>query len=301
LGTDRRSLKIGFLQHGRENSAGTRVRVLYVVKYIENGISSRNPDDLTDCDAVIFQKRYKKEDVIFARWLRSQGKKVLMDLCDPVWDKDYPAVYFDITGDRQEDFEELLDLSELVMVCTPRLKEMFDSQYSVKSKVLIDRFDLAIHRFDKVHTQKDIYTILWHGNKFNVPSLDLARDGLEKLYRDIPFKLVIVHETGAKRLEPFSFDTEYKVWDLQTINDEIRKADITINTHEPNTYKSNGKTVKSWALGIPCVEKNFYNECKRLLISADTRNREAVSKRQLVEEEYDSRISAEEIKDICSI
>ena len=299
MGISGGNIKIGFLQHGSETSPGTRVRVLYVVKYMENGISSRNIDDLVDCDAVIFQKRYKREDVIFAKWLKSQGRKVLVDLCDPVWDKDYPGVYLPITGDTQEDFEELLKLSDLVMLCTPRLQEMFIEHCPAKNMVLIDRFDLDIHKFDKVHTQKDKFTILWHGSKFNVSSLDIARNDLERLYKDIDFKLVVIHEAGAKKLEPFSFETEYKIWNLNTINKEIQKADITINTHEPNSYKSNGKTVKSMALGVPCVESDYYKNCTELLKSAEVRNELSLKNRKTVEDIYDSRISARGIEALC--
>jgi len=295
----REDIRIGFLQHGSETSPGTRVRVLYVVKYIENGISSKNTDDLVNCDVVIFQKRYKREDVIFAKWLKSQGKKVLVDLCDPVWDKDYPGVYFPITGDIQEDFKELLKLSDLVMLCTPRLQEMFNEHYSAKNIVLIDRFDLDIHKADKVHTNKNKPIILWHGSKFNVPSLNIARDGLERLHKDIDFKLVVIHEAGAEKLKSFSFKTEYKIWNLSTINKEIQKADITINTHEPNSYKSNGKTIKSLALGIPCVENNFYQNCNKLLTDIVTRKQIAKEGRQLVEKKYDSKLSAREIEDLC--
>jgi len=295
-------MKTGFLKHGSIVSPSTRIRVDFIAKYIENAIASNNTDDLKDCDAVIFQKRYKTGDVEFARELKKAGKIVIFDLTDPVWHKDYPGVYFPVTNDSKEDFEAIIGLADLLIFCTDRLCEMFLETYPgfSNTRVIADSIDLELHDRIKRHTVKDKYIILWHGSKFNIPLINIARDDLEKLYKKIDFDFVIVHEHGGKEIEPFSFKTEYKIWDITTINDEILKADITINPHPENSYKSNNKTVKSWALGIPCVEGNFYTKSKELLSDTRYRQKTAENGLDIAEQYYDSRIIAKQLENLIN-
>ncbi len=294
-------MKIGFLKHGSSVSASTRVRVDYVLPYIENAIASRSPDDLADCDVVIFQKRYNAIDAVFAQWLKSQDRKIIFDLTDPVWDRDYPASYFPITGDSREDFMRLLGHADLITFCTDRLMEMFCEKFPKYDRTLViqDRIDLPLHDMVKKHTNKEQYIILWFGSKFSTWCLDLIRDDLEKLYKEIDFKLIIVNDPRMDKPKPFSFDTLYKAWSLDTINNEILGADITVNPHKKGSYKSNNKTVKSMALGVPCVEDKFYHNCKRLLTDMDYRIMKSLEGKELVKQEYDSRISAIEIEKLC--
>lgn len=289
--------KIGFLKLGSATCASTRVRVDYLLPYMDNAIASNNADDLTGCDVVIFQKRYKERDVIFAQWLKSQGRTVIFDLTDPVWDKDYPAVYFPVTDDRKCYFDKMVKLADCITFCTDRLRAMFDSTYpSHNTKVIVDRIDLNLHKSIKFHWPKDRYNILWFGNKFNVYNIDIARDDLERLYKEVDFKLTVIRDKNGITLKPFSFETEYKEWKADTINSEIQKADVTINPHPVNSYKSNNKTIKSMALGLPCLEDNFYINCKRLLTDTDYRKRQAVRGRLEVLGKYDSKMSAREIE-----
>jgi hypothetical protein len=292
-------MKIGFLKHGSIVSASTRIRVDYVSKYLPNSIASNNIKDLMDCDAVIFQKRYKYEDVFFAQWLRERNRMVIFDLTDPVWDKDYLGCYFPITNDTHEAFKLMLAESNCVTFCTYKLEEMFNSCYKgFNTKVIPDRIDLECHKDSKIHDDKDKYIILWHGTKFSIDSINLAREDLEQLYKEIDFKLVIIREQGSTILRPFSFEVEYKIWDYTTINQEIIESDVTINPRIKDSYKSNNKTIKSWALGVPCVTEDFYFNLKYLLTSATNRNAEAKSMRLLINNHYDSRISAKELEEL---
>jgi len=294
LGTGK---KIGFLKLGDSGCASTRVRVDYVLPYMDNAVASRNVDDLTDCDVVIFQKRYKSIDIVFAQWLKAQGKKIIFDLPDPVWDKNYPEAYFPITGDSEEDFTVLLKMSDWVTFNTDRLRKMFNDRFlGHRTLVIKDRIDLALHTGIKEHKEKPSYIILWYGNRFNTKFINLIRDDLEKLYKDIDFKLIIINDPRADRIEPFTFETEYRIWKLETINDEILKVDITVNPHPKNSYKSNNKTIKSLALGVPCVDINFYHNCRKLLSDIEVRKQIAREGRQLVEQKYNSQISAKEIE-----
>jgi len=302
-------MKIGFLKNGSIVTASTRIRVDYVLPYMKDAIASNNPSDLKDCDVIIFQKRYKEEDCRWARFFKKCNKKVIFDLTDPVWDKDYPAVYFPITHDKEEYFNMMIQLSDCITFPTFKLESMFLETFGkYNTKVVLDRIDLSLHQYPKVHEDKKQYIILWHGTKFSISHIDLVRNDLEKLAKEVNFKLVIIYEKGGEQLKPFkNFEVEYKIWDINTINQEILNADITINPHPENSYKSNNKCVKSWALGVPCITNNtefkvtnFYDECLALLNNKKIRKKITDIDRSFVESYYDSEISAREIEELCN-
>jgi len=295
-------MKIGFLKAGTEVLASTRIRVDYVAKYMDNTVTSNNIEDLIDCDVVIFQKRFKKDDIAFAQQLKQNNKIVLFDLVDPVWDKNYPAVYFSMTENGEEDFIKILELSDCLILCTDRLKEMFLENYKHPNIVIIpDRMDLEKHKKIKYHFGKNKYIILWHGSRYNIEVVNLARDNLEKLGQEFDITLQIICEKGHTQLESFSnIKIIYEDWNLATINDKIYNSDITINPSSIDSYKSNNKTIKSWALGVPCIESNFYDKCKLSLGSANIRNKEGRKGREWVEKFYNSRLSAFELEDLIN-
>jgi len=295
-------MKIGFLKAGTEALASTRIRVDYVAKYIDNAITSNNVEDLTNCDAVIFQKRYKERDINFAEQLKQNNKIILFDLTDPVWDKNYPAVYFETTKNRKADFENMLQLSDCLILCTDRLREMFLENYKHSNIIVIpDRLDLEKHKKIKYHFDRNNYIILWHGSKFNLTNINLAREDIEKLGKEFSITLQIVCETGFTKLEPFNnVNVVYEDWNITTIDESIYNSDITINPQLTNSYKSNNKTVKSSAFGVPCIENDFYNKSKSFLTSVSFRNKEGRKQREWVEKFYDSKISAFELEDLIN-
>jgi len=295
-------MRIGFLKHGSSISASTRVRVDFVLPYMSNAIASNEADNLSECQAIVFQKRYKEQDCYWAKYFKKCNKIVIFDLTDPVWDKDYPGVYFPITKDSEEYFYMMCQLADCITFCTPKLEEMFIETFSDRfnTKVIPDRIDLAKHKPKKKHKKREQYIIGWHGTKFNVPMLDFIREDLEMLYKEIPFQLNIIHERGAKQLDLFNFPSLYKEWSLDTINRELLQCDITVNPHPENSYKSNNKTIKSWALGIPCVEENFYENCRNYLLSEKLRSDMAIGWAVKIKNFYDSKISAKEIEELCN-
>jgi len=63
-------VKIGFIPHTSESknvAAGTRIRVLNIVKHIEDAIVSNDLDELETCDVVVFQARWQDRDLVFAK------------------------------------------------------------------------------------------------------------------------------------------------------------------------------------------------------------------------------------------
>jgi len=301
--------KIGFVPFGSLSyTPSSRIRIKYIVKYLNNFKIDTNPMNLYDCDVIFFQKRYKKIDVDAAKMYKNLGKIIIFDLTDPVWDKKYPAVFFPITNDSEEYFRKMIDIADCMLFCTENLMSMFKDKFMHPyMKVWKDRIDLDIHPFSKIHLKKDKYKILWFGTRFNVPSIELAREDLEKIGKVYNIDFVCMYDIvqpgslGYFKIKPFkNVNLILKSWDEKSVIKEISDSDITINPHigGKSSYKSNNKTVKSMALGVPCVEDNFYNEIKKLLDDTDYRMSKAIEDRKIVEKYYDVKISVRELNEI---
>jgi len=291
-------MKRGFLTHGTSISSSTRIRAEYVAKHIKNSVVSRKTKDLEKMNVVIFQKRFKEKDIEFAKKFKSNGGTIIFDLADPVWDINYPASYFTTTKDKKENFKQMVELSDFITFSTNKLKSMFMENYTFDRTVVIpDRIDLDLHKDIKFHISKKEFVILWHGTKFNIDSINIARNDLERLGLEFKIKLYIVCEKGYKKINSFkNIEVNYYDWDLATINEKIISSDITINPHPLYSYKSNNKTIKSWALGVPCIDNDFYNLGKMYLESHNKRTEDAKKMREYIEKFYDSKFSAFELQ-----
>lgn len=296
--------KIGFVPHQSINleqiAAGTRIRVLNIVKHIENCIVSYNFEDLKSCDVVIFQARWMPGDPELAKKLKEQGIILVFDTTDPHWDN----VNFDPSGKRKKAFESIIGFMDVMTFPTEKLRESFLKYRQDKKIVIIpDCIDLEKHDKTKKHEKKDKYTICWYGCRSNVCQIDLARADLEKLGKEFNLKFIAVYDSqyGIKVNPPKNVEFEEKKWSDEVTIETILESDVVINPRYENwkSYKSGNKTNKALALGVPCVEKNFYREIKRYLLSADLRNEEGKRGKEFVKK-FCSKKIAKQLFDLCS-
>lgn len=301
------SLKIGFCTYetiwkkwGRKSEvASTRIRVNFPYKYMKNAIISDDFDELSKCDAVIFQTRYEKEAIALAKELKEEGKIVLLDFTDPLWDEN-------ICMEKVNNIKKMCQYADMMMLPTGGLSLMFTNFYNNLAIAIVpDRIDLDLYTTLVPHRDKQKYRIVWHGAYGNISSIDdLAREDLERLGKDFDITLVCIYnETNKYKVKPFeNIKVEMIEWSNQGVIDQLLNSDLSINPKyvfpNPRFYKSNNKTVTAWALGVPCIENNFYEEGKKFLLSADLRNIEGREKRKLVEDKFDAKLSAIELEDI---
>src|SRR5262249_3633489 len=141
----------------------------------------------------------------------------------------------------------------------------FVRNYTSRPVVWIpDRLDLAAFPERKQHTEGRTETAAWFGYSANFPMLDAALPAL--LEPGIRRLIVVAHSA-----EPYSLPKRAETgielinypWELSTVNHHLLEADIVINwraTYGRWRYKSNNKTVTSWAMGLPvahCADELF--------------------------------------------
>lgn len=277
------------------NAASSRIRVDWPAKYADGFIVTENAVDLFKCSAVVFQTRFSYQDVQLAAQLRNNGIKIICDFTDPDWSNMYSGM--------SDSLKTMLELADCITVPTYVLANMFKSVSDKPVYVIPDRIDLSLYDKTKKHTDTKSLRILWHGSYGNLCSIDIARDDLERLGKEIDITLVCVYDHYKEHIvNAFeNIKVECYEWTNQKVIDELLLCDLSINPRFDNhwkAYKSNNKTITAWACGIPCIERDFYNEIKRY--DLDLRISDGLNFRKIVEQNYDVKQSTKEIIDLVN-
>lgn len=193
-------------------------------------------------DVVVYQKAYHLEHM-----KHFEGVKIL-DLCDPDWLEGKPVIeaigHCDaVTTSTEALAEYLRELTEKPVVCVP------------------DRIDLAEHQGRKVHQGK-ARGVVWFGYSSNQKVIDqclttLKRLGLQlTVLSDLPY----APEAGVQGIdESWVADNVRNIrYDYPSFAQElVANGDIVINPRLESgrfKFKSNNKSLTSWALGMPVAQ-----------------------------------------------
>lgn len=227
-------------------------------------------------DNMIFQKVYWQtfmEDY--------KGIKIL-DLCDPDW----------LGGDLK-----LKEISEYVDAFTCSSQGLTDF---VKDKVdrpcitVPDRVNLDLFPVQKSHFER-AKTVVWFGYLKNGSKM---LDSLLPLLAHHNLSLLIVSDTPYRTSMSFGVNIHNINWIPQSAYYDIQQGDMVINPVSKFgrfKYKSNNKTVISWALGLPVAENE--DDLVRF-IDPEERNKEVKEKFEIVKKEYDVNLSIAQYKNL---
>ena len=292
-------VSIGFVTlQNKENDkvASTRLRVTWALPYLKNSFVSENYEELKQADVVVFQSRHEIPDIKMAERLKADGVKLIWDFTDPHWLKEYdPNAIHPI-------FHKIAQLADVVTLPTEEEARTYKLTFPhVPTEILKDRLELSEYPAIKRHTKNDKFKICWHGSYGNFSSIDLARQDLEKLGKEFDITFICVYDTGNihnRQVNPFkNLKLDIRTWTNDVTTQALLESDVSINPKFDNhwkSYKSNNKTITSWACGVPCIERNFYDEIKKYFLNVKLRNEEAIIKREIIEKEYDVRLTAKE-------
>ena len=294
-------LKIGFrvldgvLEPGHL-AASTKIRARDVSKYLPRSIISESDEELMTCDVVVFQSRFWAKDRALAKLLVAQGKITILDVTDPYWLREYKK-----DDSPTPEFDEMCSIVDRVIVCSPMLGDMLTLHYpGIRWKVIGDRVDLEEHDKMRRHVNRAEQVILWHGDYGNLLSFETARSTIESLSKAFNLKIMCIYNKAKEHpIQPFTrAKLVVKEWGPTLVAEELLNTDISINPRfrDWRSYKTNNKTVKAWACGVPCTEYPNHGEMSRWLESATIRNLEGIRRRQEVEELYDVNISVCELR-----
>lgn len=264
-------------QEGRpfDSTGSSRIRARWLCKYwdeAEEYVNGRQYDN------IIYQKVYWPEHArIF------KGKKIL-DLCDPDW------LHF---GYR---VKEMIEEVDAITTSTEALAKAVEKFSGGKPVYYIpDRLDLEEHSQKKVHLGK-AKTVAWFGYSTGFDLLSSALLSIEKLKLDL---IVISNKTFTI---PINLKDSVSLinypWNINTVNDDLLKADIVLNPRSSKgryVFKSNNKTITAWALGLPVAHNA--DELESFVEESD-RKKEAELRLIEVKDKYDVKESVKQYKEI---
>lgn len=223
-------------------------------------------------DTLIFQKAYWQEMVD-----NFKGLKVF-DLCDPDWLDHRPVV-------------SMINKCDGIVTSTPALAEQI-KKFDIGDRPVTcipDRVDLKWSKPVKLLHEGKAKSVVYFGYSGNARDvLDMAIDGLRRR----GLRLTVISDS------PYHSNDFFVKYEPDTVNEEIIRHDIVLLPQAPSSnyrfqFKSNNKTLQSWALGMPVATNG---EDLDRFMDADERNKEVKLRFEEVKSKWDIKYSVEEWK-----
>lgn len=265
-------MKIGFVlmdnYFQRKNIGSSRIRGRWVIKYLNKiqGVQAEEYIQGGSYDVVIFQKAYWKE---LARSF--QGLKIL-DICDPDW----------LEGAEVVSFCKEMDC---ITVPTENLKIEIEKLTDKPVYIVPDSVDLEILPPPLKHEGR-ARKIVWFGYSHNMDVLYPTFYTIKKL----GLTLMVVTDG---HLNTGECSVENIKWEAETCDRQYQLADFALLPEKLSgkaLFKSNNKTIHSWALGLPVAKTP--QDMERFM-DGEERQKEADLRFQEVREKYSTEKSAE--------
>ncbi|MBD3749614.1 MAG: hypothetical protein IE931_08965 [Sphingobacteriales bacterium] len=284
--------------------ASVRIRGFNIIEHINKNIENIEVEffkhkDIKKYNIVIFSKTYSEEDILTAKHLKKEMKSVFFDICDN---------HFILGGSRVHLLDEMLKLSDKIVVSTSSLKEIILKKNVNPDKILvipdaIDTFEsekdhcsishwiehLKLKRFlSRINTSSVTkeHRIIWFGNSIGSNNdsgmlhLNNLKDLLFKLNTEIPISLTVLSNSKKKYKTIFSswqIPTFYYDWNISTYEQVLKQHGITIipiNVNDFTIAKTNNRIVTSILSGLNVVADEIpsYKEFKEFIYLNDWDN-----------------------------
>jgi len=293
-------MSVGFItfekHNGRKDIGSSTIRAEWLCNHWDNAEIFKQGRNY---DVILFQKAYW---VDMAKDFK--GIKIF-DICD---------ADFLHWGYRTK---EMLVECDAVTTSTEALAEQF-RRFTDKPVVCIpDRIDLDLHNQKKLHKGRATHAV-WYGYSDNFEMLDPVMYFLEKFGLDLivisnkPYlpqmnyvkpeiqKGMNINDTERilemQKKKEHWVDVKNVKWTKETVDKDIISGDIVINPTKDAgkwKYKSNNKTIKSWALGLPVASNT--TELK-LFLEEGARQKEVEKRQKEIKDKWDVKLSIEQYK-----
>lgn len=228
-------------------------------------------------DAVIFQKAY------FADYFKYYNGIKILDLCDPDW------------FDSSLELKKVSNYIDAFTCATESIAKFVKSVVDKPVYYVPDRIDIDLISKDKKHTERAkeaCWFGYWHNAEKVLPMV------LYVLSHN-KIKLRVISNNPFDPLNNFAVEIINNQWDEEAFRN-ISQSDFVLNpvlTYGKWKYKSNNKTLISWALGLPVA--NCEEDIIRFLDPKEREKEVALRKKEL-KEKWDIKLSVKEMQDIIN-
>lgn len=270
-------MKIGILTfeafHGRKNIGSSKIRAHWLLKYWSEAELFKQGEKY---DAVIFQKSYPVE---YARAF--DGVKIF-DTCDPDF------LHWSYRT------KEMLDAVDGITTSTQALANVYQNFTNKPVICIPDRVNLQEFGPKKEH-KGEAKWVAWFGYSHNFSILQPVIPFLKKYN----LNLIVISDGMFHIQPPYNGTIQLKnlPFNQNTFINDLMEADFVINPRSSKgkwKFKSENKTVQSWALGLPVAQD--LDDLKRF-VNEEERRKESLLRIREVEEKWDVKKSIQEYKD----
>ena len=251
------------------NSGSERIRCRWLAPHLKADIYVGS-GSLEEYDVIIYQKCYLSKQVKDLS-IKYSHKLQIFDVCDPEW-------LF-----RPDDFHAMAKRCNFITCSSEDLRKEL-SEMGYKTYLIPDRLELKYFSGIKKYHQDRPISLTWFGYAGNFdPIVDMIKF-IE--HNDLPLWVISDKPTGYGK---------WIKWDEKDWLHDIMRGDIVLNPKVK--YKSNNKTITSWALGMPVA--HTIEDISRFL-SLEERENESKIRIKEVQEKWNISQSSEELLSIIN-
>lgn len=266
--------------------ASVRIRCLQTMEELSRSgmhIERFEPSSSGSYQTVVFSKAYSVGDIELAARLRSQGVRVLFDICD---NHVYTAHLHPALTQRALRLEKMLTIAQTVVASTHKLREYLSHYFpSVAERIIVipDALDpmvmesdgtqrrsvadlIHLSRLKRFLTKKrPALSLVWFGNHgvIHAPSgmndLLLIRDVLEHHARILPITLTVISNSYVKYLalrSSLRLPTCYLPWRRGIFKAALAQHDVAVLPVSLNPFtlpKTNNRPATALLAGLGVI------------------------------------------------
>lgn len=210
-------MKIGWYINANDELASFRYRTKIPINILSNlgydvgfGVG----------DVTIFQKHFNPSDIEVAKDLKTSGKKVIFDICDNHFEKEFKQYYI-----------QMCKIADIVTCSTNGLKEVI-KHYTARDSIII----LDSYEFDECEPDVPsgkVKNILWYGSSTNIEpviktSLPLINLRLVSDTIIIPKDPSTIQTSNSVKWKHNGTSLEFIKWKHEEMSNHFKWCDIVI-------------------------------------------------------------------------
>ena len=222
-------------------------------------------------------------------YLTGKGKRVIWDLCDPVW-----------WWMPKEKFLFHVKQCSDVVVSTEGLKKDL-GLLGVDSTVILDR--LPYREGHREASRESIPIVIWFGHSHNrLPSLIGMHILWGRLHENkFPFRMRILDDLPEMDQTfqhlPYKGQFNFQRFNWETEHQDLMEADIALLPPYPEPWGRMKQPTKwmtaAWA-GLPITDGKSFDECRIFLSDEEARRKAGTNNRKIAERNFEINRSAAE-------
>jgi hypothetical protein len=209
-----------------------------------------------DYDAVVFSKTYDKRALEEAQWLKANGRRVLLDLCDNHFFGEGESSAISARSGR---LGQMIETADMVVVSTPVLRDQLIERFALpaaKLTLIPDYLEtpttqlslfsrLAVGRLDRfLAAHPGALHLIWFGNHgtgspAGMSDLSRIKAVVEAHAKAHPTTLTVMSNSRGRYREVVSgwaLPTAYIAWSVDRADTVLRRHDVAVLPINPNPF-----------------------------------------------------------------